>query len=58
METTAIPSNSPGVRSTFLTVICVLSFISGGYGIIGAVYGYAVADQTAASTSEAMWRVF
>jgi hypothetical protein len=40
-------------RPTFLTVICILTFIGSGYGVISNIWGYVSADKTA----EAMERV-
>ena len=45
------PQNTGGVRSTFLTVICVLTFIGSGWGVCKAVREYAQADTIVAMTS-------
>ena len=52
METTAINPNP--VRSTFLTVLCVLTFIGSGWGVIGAVRSYAGADTISSIANGAM----
>jgi hypothetical protein len=54
MEAIPTPSNSSGARSTFLTVICVLTFIGSGWGIISAIRSYASADKMAAIVAEKM----
>jgi hypothetical protein len=58
METTSIPSTpstpTGGLRNTFLTVICILSFIGSGWGIIKAVRSYLTADTVAAMVGGAM----
>jgi len=59
METITSTSSMPstptrGVRSTFLTVICILTFIGSGWGIISAVRSYAMADYTASIAGGAM----
>lgn len=51
---TPAPSGSTGLRPTFLTVICILTFIGSGWGLIRAVQGYVTADTVAAVASEAM----
>lgn len=39
--------NAPkGVRPTFLTVLCILSFIAGGWGVIGGIIGLASQPDT------------
>ena len=52
MET--ISPNSQAVRSTFLTVLCVLTFIGSGWGIIGSVRSYAGADTISSVANGAM----
>ena len=39
----------PVKRSTFLTVLCILTFIGSGYGIFSNAAGYFTADTTAAT---------
>jgi hypothetical protein len=56
METTA-PSNSAGMRSTFLTVICVLTFIGSGWGTIRAIGSYVNAGKIAAMAAERVSKV-
>lgn len=48
------PSNPTGVRNTFLTVICILTFIGSGWGLIKAIRGYATADTVATITGDAL----
>ena len=52
METTYFTPTSPsgpagGARNSFLTVICILSFIGSGWGTIKAVRSYFTADYVA-----------
>lgn len=52
METTDFTSSTSetpthGVRNTFLTVICILTFIGSGWGVVKAVQNYFTADVTA-----------
>jgi hypothetical protein len=47
-------SGSNGARNTFLTVICILSFIGSGWGIIKAIGNYIKADTIAAIASDAI----
>lgn len=59
MGTTTKTTTSPsapagGVRNTFLTVICILSFIGSGWGVIKAIRSYATADYIAQIGSGAM----
>ena len=42
------------MRPTFLTVLCILTFIGSGWGVINAITSYSSAEQTAAITEEAM----
>ncbi len=54
----SMPSNPvSGVRSAFLTVICILTFIGSGWGIIKAVRSYVMADYTASIAQGAMKNV-
>ena len=46
--------NMGGMRSTFLTVICVLTFIGSGWGVIKGVREYVMADKVAAMASASM----
>jgi hypothetical protein len=50
-ETTPFAVPVP-MRSTFLTVICILTFIGSGWGVIGSISSYATADMSAAVTRE------
>jgi len=55
METpTYQPQNTGGVRSTFLTIICVLTFIGSGWGVINGVRQFITADSTAAKAAASM----
>lgn len=57
MDTTyETPQPAPG-RSTFLTVLCILTFIWSSYGIVGGIYGYARADTKAAENRAKMEEV-
>jgi hypothetical protein len=48
------PSTTNGVRNTFLTVICILTFIGSGWDIIKSIRGYATADTVAAVAGDAV----
>lgn len=48
------PQSSGSARNTFLTVICILSFIGSGWGIISSIRSYATADTVAAIAGSAM----
>lgn len=50
----ATPPSSGSARNTFLTVICILSFIGSGWGIISSIKSYATADTVAAIAGSAM----
>lgn len=52
METTTTTPTNPvppsgGARNTFLTVICILTFLGSGWGVIKAIRTYATADYVA-----------
>ena len=51
------PSTPNGVRNTFLSVICVLTFLGSGWGIVKAVRQYVTADVAAQIGSEAIQTV-
>jgi hypothetical protein len=51
------PQNTSKVRTTFLTVICVLTFIGSGWGIIRAVREYATADTIVSMTTARLDKV-
>lgn len=53
-NTTPATPSSGGARGAFLTVICILTFIGSGFGILGDIFSYATADTHAAITSEAV----
>lgn len=53
-EPTTTPSAPSAGRGTFLTVICILTFIGSSLGLLGGIFGYATADANAAMTSEVM----
>lgn len=42
------------IRPTFLTVLCILTFIGSGYGIFSGITGYFTADTAAGVTQAAM----
>jgi hypothetical protein len=54
-------SNSNGVRSTFLTVICILTFLGSGWGVVRSVRDYfsadTVSEQAAARLEKAQERI-
>lgn len=54
METNeTITTQSPvSMRPTFLTVICILTFIGSGWGVISAAKSYLTAEATASMVSE------
>ncbi|MBS1596372.1 MAG: hypothetical protein JST90_18815 [Bacteroidetes bacterium] len=54
MDDTYNTPTQPARRSTFLTVICILSFLGGGWGILGAAYGYVTAENKAAENHQAL----
>lgn len=57
LSTTATDPSNPnptGVRNTFLTVICILSFIGSGWGIQKAIRSYATANTVANVADGAM----
>lgn len=41
-------------RSTFLTVLCILTFIGSGWGLISSIRSYATADTASAAATEAI----
>ena len=43
----------PKIRPTFLTVLCILTFIGSGFGLISNAMGYFSADKTAADMVKA-----
>ncbi len=47
-------STPPGARSTFLTVICILTFIGSGWGIIKCIRDYASADTVSKMANEVL----
>jgi len=46
--------NKTKARTTFLTVICILTFIGSGWGIVDAVIDYVSADVVSATVNTAM----
>ncbi|HTB32843.1 MAG TPA: hypothetical protein VK808_12510 [Bacteroidia bacterium] len=53
METTTpelqtTPTPKPGPKNTFLLVICILTFIGSGFGVLGAVFSFGTANTMAA----------
>ena len=59
METTTSSSSTPtpGIRNTFLSVICILTFLGSGWGIVKAVREYVTADYAAQLGSEMIQNV-
>lgn len=58
MDQTFETTPEPGrVRNTFLTVLCILTFIGSGWGLYKAVTGYFTADTTAAVVTETRSKV-
>lgn len=53
-----LPEQSAGTgkpaRPTFLTILCILTFIGSGWGIISGITGYLSADATSGITQAAM----
>jgi hypothetical protein len=41
------PAPPSGVKHTFLLVICILTFVGSGFGILGAVFSFATANTMA-----------
>lgn len=56
MEVLNNENNSPG-RPTLLTVICILTFIGSGWGIVDSVLDYSSADLAGSIASEAIAEV-
>jgi len=58
METTtstpSMPVNTGNLRPTFLTVLCILTFIGSGWGVVSGIKNYITADTAAAMTSQIM----
>jgi hypothetical protein len=51
--TTSIPAASPtGGRTTFLTVICILTFLGSGWGIVKSIRDFMTADTISGIASE------
>lgn len=51
MEQTATTGTEAPKRPTFLTVLCILTFIGSALGIIGAIWGYFTAQAASAMMS-------
>lgn len=47
IQESSSPSSPTGIRNTFLTVICILTFLGSGWGVIKAIRTYATADYVA-----------
>lgn len=47
-------NNSTTERPTFLTVLCVLTFIGSGFALLSGIYNYAMAPMAAEMTEEAL----
>ncbi|BAX79236.1 hypothetical protein [Labilibaculum antarcticum] len=55
MEENVTTIEAPKKRPTFLTVLCILSFIgSGGFGLLAPIYEYATFESTYQTTYEQM----
>lgn len=54
METNLTTIEAPKKRSTFLTVLCILSFIGSGGGLIGQIYNYETFESTYQTKYEQM----
>lgn len=46
--------NSTTERPTFLTVLCILTFIGSGFSLLSGIYNYAMAPMAAEITEEAL----
>lgn len=46
--------NQTQTRPTFLTVLCVLTFIGSGFGLLGGIFSYVTAPMSSAMTTEVM----
>lgn len=47
-------NNTTTERPTFLTVLCVLTFIGSGFALLSGIYNYAMAPMAAEMTEEAL----
>jgi len=57
METIPIPASTPTRgRSSFLTVICILTFLGSGWGVIKCIRQYATANTISTIASEVIER--
>lgn len=52
MEQTFETTEPNPVRNTFLTVLCILTFVGSGWGIVSGIRGYFTADATASIMSD------
>jgi type III secretory pathway component EscR len=59
METTTevIITPAPSLRPTFLTVLCILTFIGSGWGVYKGFSGYFTADMSAQIVSQAQDKI-
>jgi len=64
METTpsenlapSTPVTPTGVKNTFLLVICILTFIGSGFGVLGSIFSFATADTVSAINSKNVERM-
>jgi len=56
-KTSSTPSTPRGARNTFLSVICILTFLGSGWGIVKAVRQYVTANYEAQMGREAIQNV-
>jgi hypothetical protein len=49
--------NQPKKRTTFITVLCILTFIGSGWNVLSGAYSYLSADKTAMQTKTEMQKV-
>lgn len=56
MEPTFEATDTP-VRNNFLTVLCILTFVGSGWGLLAGIYGYVTADSKAVENRITMEKV-
>jgi uncharacterized membrane protein len=47
----------PKKRTTFITVLCILTFIGSGWGLLSGPYGYFTAEKNAAKMQETSFKI-
>lgn len=57
MDNAYEPTSAVPARNTFLTVLCILTFIGSGWGVLGGIYSYVTADAKAEQNRIAMEKV-